>query len=300
MRALNIGFVLVAAFLMAFDLVVSELAMRAYGADSLTMAAAPTIVGGVMLVAYAFRKDRCFLIDPRGSDWMELGGNVVFGALGALLTFDSVARIGAGKAMLLGSNTTEAIFIIVLSFLLLKERLSKMEGVGCLVILAGATIITFNPSSLAFELGLGELEILLASLSYAVSVVCAADLVRRVEPTKFVAVSGFLQGVILMIFLLLVGSIGGNSPEVLFIIILTGVLSGIAFLLYAMGLKGIGASLTSVVYSFVGIFSLMIGALFIWAMPGLELVFPPSPLLASIGSAIAIAGVYLLNKYKAK
>jgi drug/metabolite transporter (DMT)-like permease len=153
---------------------------------------------------------------------------------------------------------------------------------------------------MSFEFGIGEIEIVVASLSYAASVIIATDLLKRVNLTKLVAISAFFQGGILMPFLLLTGASFQFQTEVWFIIILTGGFSGVAFLLYALGLKGIGASLTSVVYSFVGIFSLILGMLFMAAMPGLTLIFPPSLILSSLGGIIAIFGVYLLNRYNGK
>jgi len=300
MKLLYLALVLISALLVAFDLVASELAMRIYSTDPIVMAGIPTFVGGIVLVAYAFRKDRSFFRKYSRSDSLKLVGNIISGVIGVFLTFDSVAKIGASKAMLLGSNTTEAIFIIVLSFFLLKERLSRIEIIGSLIILIGVSSITFNPSSLSFEFGIGEIEIVVASLSYAASVIIATDLLKRVNLTKLVAISAFFQGGILMLFLLLTGTSFQFQTEVWFIIILTGGFSGVAFLMYALGLKCIGAALTSVVYSFVGIFSLILGMLFMAAMPGLTLIFPPSLILSSLGGIIAIFGVYILNRYNGK
>lgn len=175
--------VTLSALLIALYSVISEATMNAFGVTPLIVGGIPTLIGGVILLIASFKKDRNFFQKIDRISWLKIVVNGLCSAAGIFFWFDSVARIGAGKEMLLSTSTTETLFVLLLSFIFLREKLRRRELMGSAIILLGIFMALYSPDALTLSFKLGDAEAVMSSLLFAIAIVIAADVLKRYNPT---------------------------------------------------------------------------------------------------------------------
>lgn len=74
--------------------------------------------------------------------WLVLGSGVLGMALGDMLYFEAINRLGAGRGGIIGSLLSP--FVIILSAVFLAERLVGLQWLGFALVMAGIVLVTWR------------------------------------------------------------------------------------------------------------------------------------------------------------
>jgi len=295
-RTKYIIIVLLSALVVAFETVSIEGAINIADLNVFIVSAAPPIVGGAILM----------LVDPKGTvsftrslgrqGWSSMTVLGLLVAMGVVIWFDSIHRIGASTESILGGGSSEVLFVVLLSIPFLKERLTRVEGVGSVFIVVGVFLVLYDPDIASLKFGLGETEAILSSLLMGASVVLTAALLKTYDLTPFSGLELVLTGAFVIVFGVATGLIEWPDARGLGILLALGLFPAIGLWTYNAGLPKIGASLTSVLFALTGIMTVGAQLLVLLFSPDAEIILPKSIALAVLGGVIAFAGVYLLKQ----
>lgn len=157
----------------------------------------------------------------------------------------------------------EPLWVGLLGFLLLRERVGKDEIFGTMLISVGVLVAVSN---ISFDASLGSLMILFASFGWALQIVLTRDIVKRLDPwvtfTYQMLIGGFVSlaaGYILI----------GNNVYAFpvhgwyYILILSILASVIAGSMFFFGLKMIEAERASAITSTMPLFTIMFSVAFL-------------------------------------
>jgi drug/metabolite transporter (DMT)-like permease len=289
------GIVMFSALVVAFESVGVEAAINTFGIGSFAVAAIPSVVAGLALMAATPGATREVAVRLGRRGWLFMLATSVFIALGVLLWFDAVGRIGASKEAILGGGSSEVLFIVLISAVFLGERMTRREGFGSFLVLLGVFIVLANTERLSFDVGLGEAEAIVSSLLLAVSVVMTAVLLKSHRLTPVSGIEMLVSGALLLTVGTLLGLVSWPDSTGTLVLLGLGFFPAVGILTYNAGLPKIGASLTSVLFALVGIMTVGVQLLVLAAVPGAEMILPASLPLALAGGGAAFLGVYLLN-----
>ncbi len=295
-RTKYIAIVLMSAAVVAFETVAIEGTLNIADINIFLVSSFPSIVGGVILLSLRPRDSARFAmtIGPRG--WASMAILCAVIAVGVLLWFDAVGRIGAGKESLLGGGSSEVLFVVLLSVVFLHERLGRLEAVGGVMIVIGVFLVLAETETVSFDIGLGEAEAILSSLALGASVVLTTFLLKRYE--QLMPFSGFelcLSGVMVLAAGILLGLVELPDAAGLGLLVLIGLFPALGLLTYNAGLPKIGASLTSVLFALTGVMTVGVQLLVLFVFPDADILLPKSVPIAILGGAVAFAGVYILK-----
>lgn len=288
--------VLVSALVVAFETVAIEGVLNIADINILLVSSFPSIVGGLVLLSLRPKDSVKFARTIGRRGWMSMVALCAVIAVGVLLWFDAIGRIGAGKEALLGGGSSEVLFVVLLSALFLQERLGKLEAIGGSMIIVGVFLVLADAEAVSLDIGFGEAEAIASSVALSASVVMTTALLRRYE--QLAPFSGFellLSGV--MLFVLCVASGLAEWPDAMgwMILMLIGLFPALGLLTYNAGLPKIGASLTSVLFALTGVMTVAVQLLVLLVFPDADIILPKSVPIAVLGGAIAFAGVYILK-----
>jgi len=209
-----------------------------------------------------------------------------------------VTRVGASKEGLL-AGPLETIVVLILAWLLLKEKLRKIQLVGVIIALLGFFVTVSSRSLdmnsiLPFVITFGEFEAILSAFAFAGGVIAMTRLVKRHTSIEVAGASLLISGLILATILVLSTSKTSipTISEWIYLISFS-LLPLAAALLYVVGLERIGASLTSTIASSNILFTLFLQLLFRGL--GVKSNLPENILLAVIGGALGLFGIYLIH-----
>jgi drug/metabolite transporter (DMT)-like permease len=218
-------------------------------------------------------------------------------AAAVFLWYDSVSRVGASKEGLL-AGPLETIVVLILAWLLLKEKLRKIQLVGVIIALLGffstvssrsLDLSTIFPLVISF----GDLEAILSAFAFAGGVIVMTKLVKRHTTIEVTGASLLISGLILATLLLSTSQISIPTVQEWIFLVSFSLLPLGAALLYVIGLDRIGASLTSTIASSNILFTLFLQLLFKGL--GVKSNLPENILLALIGGALGLFGIYLVH-----
>lgn len=294
-RTWFIGIVILSALIVAVESVAVEGALNIVLLDIFIVTGMPSIVGGLILMGIKKNETTNFISKMNGKEWLFLLALSSAAAFGAYFWFDAVGKIGAGKEALLGGGSSEVLFVVLLSAIFLSERLTRWEALGGILVLIGVFLVLIRAESFSLSIGLGEIEAIASSFLLASSAVMTAKLLR----THDVAPVSSLQLIISGAVILAIGFALGLSLSIgligLALLLVLGIFPAMGILTYFHGLKGIGASITSILFALNGIMTLIVQLVVVAIFPE-SLMVPKNLALALIGGIIAFSGVYLLNK----
>ena len=252
------------------------------------------VAGVVLLFILILRSQRVTVF----YSWRLLSAGSVSLALAVFLWYDSVARVGAAKEGLL-AGPLETVVVLVLAWLILKEKLKRIQLVGVFIALLGffATVqsSSLNLSLLFPPITYGDIEAIFSAFAFAFGVIVMADLVKKHTPSEVTGASLLISGLVLVIMFIMTNT----SPTLpagqgLLYLFLFSFLPLTAALLYVVGLNRMGASLTSTIASSNILFTLFIQI--VLRGTGIESNLPPNLLMAAAGGILGISGIYLIHR----
>lgn len=290
--------VFVQAIALSFESIMVELLTEIPGISSLLVAGSSIPFAGATLLLISTVLSKKITVF---NSWKLLLVGSIFLAAAVFLWYDSVTRVGASKEGLL-AGPLETIVVLILAWLLLKEKLRKIQLVGVIIALLGffATVSSRSldlSSILPFVITFGDLEAILSAFAFAGGVIAMTRLVKRHTSIEVTGASLLISGLILATILILSTSQTSipTVPEWIYLISFS-LLPLAAALLYVIGLDRIGASLTSTIASSNILFTLLLQLLFKGI--GVKSNLPENILLAVIGGALGLFGIYLIHMEK--
>jgi drug/metabolite transporter (DMT)-like permease len=287
--------VFVQAIILSFESIMVELLTEIHGISSLLVAGISIPFAGATLLLISTVLSKKITVF---NSWKLLLVGSIFLAAAVFLWYDSVTRVGASKEGLL-AGPLETIVVLILAWLLLKEKLRKIQLVGVIIALLGffATVSSRSldlSSILPFVITFGDFEAILSAIAFAGGVIAMTRLVKRHTSIEVTGASLLISGLILATILILSTSQTSipTIPEWIYLISFS-LLPLAAALLYVVGLDRIGASLTSTIASSNILFTLFLQLLFKGL--GVKSNLPENILLAVIGGALGLFGIYLIH-----
>ncbi|MBL7160827.1 MAG: DMT family transporter [Candidatus Aenigmarchaeota archaeon] len=221
---------------------------------------------------------------------------IVGGGIAFLLFFSGLNLTTGGRAAFL--HKTLPLFVTVLAFIFLKERVGKKQLVALLLMFAGAVIIfsaTISPAELWQAPLIGDSLIIIATLLWGIENVLAKKAMLLKE-TNFVVTFGrmFFGALFLFGALLLLGKahllFTLQIHQLVNLLASTAILFGFV-LTYYWSLKHINVSKASAMLLIAPVITLILGISFLGE---------PAPLLQILGSAIILAGAALILKVRSE
>jgi drug/metabolite transporter (DMT)-like permease len=287
--------VFVQAIILSFESIVVELLTEIHGISSLLVASISIPLAGMTLLFISIVLSKKITVFK---SWKLLLLVSVFLAAAVFLWYDSVSRVGASKEGLL-AGPLETIVVLILAWLLLKEKLRKIQLVGVIIALLGF-FATVSSRSLDLSIILppvitfGDLEAILSAVAFAGGVIVMTKLVKKHTTIEVTGASLLISGLILALVLILSTS-QTSIPAIheWIFLALFSLLPLAGALLYVIGLDRIGASLTSTIASSNILFTLFLQLLFKGL--GVKSNLPENILLALIGGALGLFGIYLVH-----
>lgn len=203
------------------------------------------IAGGMLLFIIHFSLKKKITIFR---SWKYLVPASIFIALGIIMWYDSVSRIGASKESTL-TGPIEAIGVLLMAWYFLKERLSRLQLFGALIAILGffAALGSEDFTDLSINwFDLGDIEATISALAFASAIIFLTKLTGIYSSIEVAGASLLISGLILAIFQWIYYPIIPSAGEWPFLL-LYSLLPMIGAFLYAASLKKVGASITSTV-----------------------------------------------------
>jgi drug/metabolite transporter (DMT)-like permease len=288
--------VFIQAILLSFESIIVEFLTEIPGISSLLVGGISIpIAGAILLLARMFFLNKNITVFK---SWKLLLSGSAFLAAAVFLWYDSVTRVGASKEGLL-AGPLETVVVLILAWLFLKEKLRKRQLAGVFIALSGFVAAVSSSSShldlpLSIPLTFGDFEAILSAFTFAAGVILMTKLVERHSSIEVSGASLLISGLILATILILSTSETSipTIPEWIYLISFSLLPLAAAFL-YVVGLDRIGASLTSTIASSNILFTLFLQLLFKGL--GVKSNLPENILLAVIGGALGLFGIYLVH-----
>ncbi len=233
---------------------------------------------------------------PNPGQWLQLALLGFFGIFFYnLCFFYGLQYINASRASLIVALNPAVIGLA--SWLLLKERLSRLKNIGILICIGGAgvVIVSRNPQLLAAtpDAWIGDLLILGCVLSWGIYSLFSRSLNQSIGPLQTVAFSILLGTLMLWALAAVRGEVSGAAvanlgmTQWLSLIYLGGLGSALAYIGYYDGIRKIGATRSGVFIALNPLTAVLAGAILL----GEQLTIP-----MSLGGALILAGIWLCNK----
>lgn len=266
-----------------------------WGASFLFMRVAAPELGPVMLIEIRIAVASAFL-----SAWLALRGEfgtlrgrvrdvTVLGALNSALPFSLFAfatlSLPAGLASVL--NATVPLFVVVIGFVWLRERLAPTKLLGLGIGFAGVFVLVGHKLTLA-----ADRTAVFAGLAAAASYAFSTHYTRRrlfgVSPLAITTGCQIAASIVLLPFALAARPEHAPSMRALACALLLGVVcTGIAYVLFFRLLRNVGPARASTVTFLIPVFGMTWGFLFLDER---------LPLSAVLGAAIVLWGTTLVAR----
>ncbi|HDP97488.1 MAG TPA: hypothetical protein ENN25_07365, partial [Euryarchaeota archaeon] len=178
-RTKYIFVVILAALIVALESITIEASLNIWDVGLFAVSSIPSVIAGLVIMGIVPKPVMSSARSFGRKGWtMMLTMGFLF-ALGSLLWFDAVGRIGASKEALLGGGSSEVLFIVLLSAVFLKEKLSRWELSGGFLIIGGVVLVLINTEDISLGIGFGELEAITSSFLLGISVVILTKMLRQ-------------------------------------------------------------------------------------------------------------------------
>lgn len=221
---------------------------------------------GLLLFRVARRAPR---VRPPREDWAPLAGAVVCGGLvGPLLLMLGLASMPASGASLL--LNAEAVFTVLLAWLVFSEHVDRRILLGMAAIVAGAVLLSV-PSAVSLGTPLPALCVLGACLAWGVD----NNLTRKValnDATWLAGIKGIVAGPINLALGLTAGATLPTPAAVAWALLVGLFAYGASLALFIVGMRQVGTARAGAYYSvapfFGAILALALGEPFTWPLAG--------------------------------
>lgn len=291
-----ISYPLVSAVLTALVYVVIELLLSA-GFDKTALAATFGLIGGVVLLLSTKPKVLFPSLKELSKKIPALLLASFFGfAFSRLIEVAAIGMAGASKIAVMAQ--LEPIFVILLAAVFLKERPGAKKLVcGSLIVIGAILANVHDTSGLKFILGTGEVLGVIFPLGFALAVIFLTGLNKSIEPRVVTGCAMIMGSLIISAFygVGLYSGIVAGGPLFGTVLLASGLLTGLYWLAYNMGLRLLGASITSIVYASTPLFTFLFSSIAVVFCPNMILA-PENPKFLISGAILILAGTFLLAK----
>jgi len=288
-------FAIIAAIISGFSIPLNK--MFIVNLDPSVFTAVRSLIIGIAFFLIASYKSKFNFKKFKKVSWKHLIAiAVVGGSFAFLLFFSGLSLTTSGRAAFL--QKTMPLYITVLAFLFLKEKISKKYLYALLLMFIGTLAVYFSQidiSALWSNPSLGDILIIGATFLWAVENIIARKSMIKGENNFVVSFARmFFGGLILFAVVLLFGKadllLSLNANQVTNISISTLILFSYVFFWY-WSIKMINVSKASAFLLLSPAISLLLGAIFIGE---------PIPFLQLIGCALIGIGSYFLSNVKSE
>jgi drug/metabolite transporter (DMT)-like permease len=242
-------------------------------------------------------------------NYRQLFPAAIFLSIGIFTWYDAASRIGASKDGLI-AGALEITIVLFLAHLILKERLTRTQILGVFLAIIGFFITisignnttTNNPTdSFNYYFSLGDFESIISAICFATSYLFTAKLVKNDSPIKVTGLLLLLSGLVFIVISSLIFTITKNSVfsfeglnvQDLWILFLFSFVPLFSALFYNIGLKKLGASITSILASSTIILTVIFQILF--TLMGHAMILPLNISMAILGGSIGILGIIIIH-----
>lgn len=304
------------AILLSFESIFAEFIQNSLQVSVITITSISLpISGGILLLIYfaskrskdrndnnviknIFKNDIC-------KNYRQLFPAAIFLSIGIFTWYDAASRIGASKDGLI-AGALEITIVLFLAHLILKERLTRTQIFGVFLAIIGFFITisignnTDNTGSINY-FSLGDFESIISAICFATSYLFTAKLVKNDSPIKVTGLLLFLSGLAFIVISSLIFTVTKNSVfsfeglnvEELWILFLFSFVPLSSALFYNMGMKKLGASITSILASSTIILTIIFQVLL--NLMGHAMILPLNISMAILGGSIGIIGIIIIH-----
>lgn len=233
-------YALLAALLYALSSPISKLLLEFVGP---TLMAACLYLGagfGLLLVKKT-KKTKEEKLEKK--DMPYVVGMVVLDIIAPILLMMGLTITSSSNAALL--NNFEIVATTVIAFFIFKEKISKNLLIGIILVLISSIILTFDISSLSFNLG--SILVLLAAISWGFENNCT-KMISNKNPIDIVIIKGIFSGLGSLIISIIINEFTLNY-YLIFALILGFFSYGLSITTYIYAQRHLGASKTSAFYA---------------------------------------------------
>jgi drug/metabolite transporter (DMT)-like permease len=216
---------------------------------------------------------------------------IIGGGLAFFLFFSGLKMTTAGRAAFL--QKTLPIYVTILAFAFLKEKVTKKQVLALVVMLVGLSAISL--AEISATVTMGDLLVLSATVLWAVEVIMAKHILSKGESSSMVSFARMFFGALLLFALIFaLGKVDAlaalNSQQITNMLVSTAILFAYVACWY-YSIRYINVSKASTLLLIAPVISLFIG-MFILA--------EPAPLLQLAGSALILIGAYFVVKSRSE
>jgi drug/metabolite transporter (DMT)-like permease len=290
--------VFVQAVILSVESIIVEFLTTNLGISSLVTAGTSIPIAGatILFVTNVILKQKITIF----KSWKLLLIGSLFLAAAVFTWYDSVSRVGASKEGLL-AGPLETVIVLIFAWLLLKEKLRRLQLVGVIIALIGFfTAVSSGSSNISsavpVSLTFGDFEAIVSAFAFAAGIILMTKLVETHSPLEVSGASLLISGLILAVIMSMSTSTSNLKIEDWAYLIVFSLVPLLAALLYVIGLSRIGASLTSTIASSNILLTLLFQLVF--RELGLGAILPQNIPLAVTGATIGIFGIYIIHVEK--
>ena len=179
---------------------------------------------------------------------------VICELVASFLTIEAVKVVNAGLVSLLSSF--EIIMTAICAYFIFKDPIEKNEVISIILMIIGCIILNYQADILS-DVGIGSLLVILGCLCWGIENNVTA-LISKKEPAFFTAIKCSAVALLYLVIVIIKGSFTIDAPELVFY----GFFSyGLSILSYAVSTKYLGASKSTIVFSFSPIFGVILALL---------------------------------------
>lgn len=237
---------------------------NAIGMSSVDIAGTRVIVGVILVSGFALLRDRSLFRIKRQDIWCFLGSGIVSLMLFTVCYFRTITLSSMSVAAIL--LYTSPVFVILLSLIIFKEKLTLRKAVSCIVCVVGCTFVAgiigtdTSIGLMAFALGITS------GIAYALYSIFSRFALIRGYASLTITIYTFLFAAFGLSFFVDFGKIAtlvtDNSQNVVMIILLGLVTASLPYLLYTMGLERLESGKAAVIAAIEPVVATIIGSVF--------------------------------------
>jgi drug/metabolite transporter (DMT)-like permease len=303
------------AILLSFESIFAEFIQNSLQVSVITITSISLPISGGMLLLIHFtskrnnRNDNNTIINILKNyickNYRQLFPAAIFLSIGIFTWYDAASRIGASKDGLI-AGALEITIVLFLAHLILKERLTRTQIFGVFLAIIGFFITisignNTNNTGLINYFSLGDFESIISAICFATSYLFTAKLVKNDSPIKVTGLLLFLSGLAFIVISSLIFTVTKNSVfsfeglnvEELWILFLFSFVPLSSALFYNIGLKKLGASITSILASSTIILTIIFQVLL--NLMGHAMILPLNISMAILGGSIGIIGIIIIH-----
>jgi drug/metabolite transporter (DMT)-like permease len=286
--------IFVQAIILSLESIVVEFLTATPGISPLVTAGTSIPIAGVtiLFISNIILKNKITIF----KSWILLLITSLFLAAAVFTWYDSVSRVGASKEGIL-AGPLETVIVLILAWLLLKEKLRRLQLAGVIIAMIGffsavsSGSLNLN-SALPFSLTFGDFEAIVSAFAFAAGTILMTKLVEMHNPFEVSGASLLISGLILTA-IMFVSSTSHLKIKDWEYLILFSPIPLLAALLYVIGLSRIGASLTSTIASSNILLTILLQLAF--REFGIGAILPENIPLAVTGATLGIFGIYIIH-----